>query len=376
MTKTYDCAIVGGGLAGLCLAIQLADAGHSVILFEKSKYPFHKVCGEYISMESYDFLKRIGLSLDQMDLPKIDELKISAPNGNALVQKLDLGGFGISRYTLDARLAELAKQKGVLLLKKTTVTEAYLNEELFTIKTNDYSFKAKMACGAYGKKSVLEKQFAQNQEPKADKSKQYIGVKYHVKLDFLANRIELHNFKDGYCGISKVDGGAYCLCYLTTAQNLNKHENDIKAMEKAVLMKNPFLKAIFERAKSQFEKPLSISNITFEKKTAVSQNILLLGDSAGTIAPLCGNGMSMAMHASFLASGLISQFLNGIITRNELNKSYAKAWNDQFATRITLGRTIQYLFGGEVLTNISIAVCKKAAFLTRFLIGLTHGKPF
>ena len=52
----YDCAIIGGGLAGLCLAIQLAKNGHKIILFEKNQYPFHKVCGEYISMESWEFL--------------------------------------------------------------------------------------------------------------------------------------------------------------------------------------------------------------------------------------------------------------------------------------------------------------------------------
>ena len=43
--NVYDCAIIGGGLAGLCLAIQLAKNGHKIILFEKNQYPFHKVCG-------------------------------------------------------------------------------------------------------------------------------------------------------------------------------------------------------------------------------------------------------------------------------------------------------------------------------------------
>ncbi len=50
--KIYPCAIIGGGLGGLCLAIQLARQGVEVILFEKNSYPQHKVCGEYISMES------------------------------------------------------------------------------------------------------------------------------------------------------------------------------------------------------------------------------------------------------------------------------------------------------------------------------------
>src|SRR5579883_3315286 len=108
MATTFDCAIAGGGLAGLTLAIQLADAGHNVVLFEKEKYPFHRVCGEYVSMESYDFLQRLGVPLHTMELPNISEVMVSSPNGDCLLQRLDLGGFGISRYTLDDMLARLA----------------------------------------------------------------------------------------------------------------------------------------------------------------------------------------------------------------------------------------------------------------------------
>ncbi len=47
-------AIIGGGLAGLSLSIQLAKAGFKVVLFEKEKYPYHKVCGEYLSPSTLD----------------------------------------------------------------------------------------------------------------------------------------------------------------------------------------------------------------------------------------------------------------------------------------------------------------------------------
>jgi flavin-dependent dehydrogenase len=49
----YDCAIIGGGVAGLSLAILLAKDLKKVILFEKESYPYHKVCGEYISNERF-----------------------------------------------------------------------------------------------------------------------------------------------------------------------------------------------------------------------------------------------------------------------------------------------------------------------------------
>jgi len=59
MKTDYDIAIIGGGLAGLSLAILAADASYKVALVEKENYPFHKVCGEYISLESYNFLMRL-----------------------------------------------------------------------------------------------------------------------------------------------------------------------------------------------------------------------------------------------------------------------------------------------------------------------------
>ena len=84
----YDAGIVGGGLAGLALSIQLARQGHRVILFEKEQYPFHKVCGEYISLESWDFLTGLGVDLKSMNVPIITQLQVSAVNGKLLQQKL------------------------------------------------------------------------------------------------------------------------------------------------------------------------------------------------------------------------------------------------------------------------------------------------
>src|SRR2546430_13258524 len=103
--KVYDVSIVGGGLAGLTLAIQLSS--YNVILFEKERYPFHKVCGEYISLESWDFLCSLGLPLEDLDLPIIKKLVVSAPNGKEISSPLDLGGFGISRYKIDSMLYDL-----------------------------------------------------------------------------------------------------------------------------------------------------------------------------------------------------------------------------------------------------------------------------
>jgi flavin-dependent dehydrogenase len=369
----YDVAIIGGGLAGLSLAIQLADAQLKVILFEKENYPFHKVCGEYISMESYPFLERIGVPLSSLHLPMIKHLRVSAPNGKTLMQPLGLGGFGISRFTLDASLADIAMKKGVQLMMGNKVKEVLFNDDAFEIQTSLGDFNAKLVYGAFGKRSVIDQQL---KRPRPDAHKKYIGVKYHVKLEFPEDVIELHNFKNGYCGISKVDGDKYCLCYLSDAQNLKDHQYDIKKMEAHVLMKNSFLKKYFNEATFLYEAPLTISQISFVKKSAVHEHILMLGDAAGNIAPLCGNGMSMAMHASKLASILAQDFHQHKISRLQLEENYAKLWNHHFAQRIKVGALLQHTFGKEILTNLSISLLSKFPKITARLIELTHGKPF
>lgn len=129
--ESYHIAIIGGGLAGLALSIQASKAGYKTVLFEKEQYPFHRVCGEYISLESWDFLERLGLPLSQMKLPIIKTLQVTAPNGKLFETKLPLGGFGISRYTLDYELAKLAKAAGVTVLENTKVNDVYFNDKDF-----------------------------------------------------------------------------------------------------------------------------------------------------------------------------------------------------------------------------------------------------
>src|SRR6202012_3168133 len=141
----YDVIIAGGGLAGLALSIQLGKAGYRVALFEKEIYPYHKVCGEYISLESWNFLQELGLPLSDWNLPVIRTLLLSAPNGLSLEQELPLGGFGISRYKIDAALAALARAAGVGLYEGVRVTDIGFEKQVPIVSTSAGSFEARIA---------------------------------------------------------------------------------------------------------------------------------------------------------------------------------------------------------------------------------------
>jgi menaquinone-9 beta-reductase len=382
----FDCAIIGGGLGGLSLSILLAKEGKKVVLFEKESYPFHKVCGEYISMESWDFLHRLGLQLADYQVPIIKKLRISACNGVCIEQELKMGGFGISRYTLDSELVKIAKNLGVQVLENHKVETVTYQDKHSQLKVGTQNFEAKVVCGSYGKKSNVDVQLKRSftlNPPAADKH--YIGVKYHVVADLPTDLIELHNFADGYCGISKVDDLAndrqqgkarYCLCYLTTAKNLRLNQNKVALMEENILMKNPFLHRYLADFERLYDKPLVISQINFEPKKIVEDHILMLGDSAGLITPLCGNGMSLAMHAAHLLAPLLVDFLENKLARPNLEETYSKTWQKHFANRLLAGRMLQKLFGNPQMTNLSVGTLRHFPVLVQKLIGLTHGTGF
>jgi len=377
----YDAAIVGGGLAGLAAAIRLRAEGHSVLLLEKESYPYHKVCGEYISLESWSFLESLGVPLKEMNLPIIDTLLLTAPDGNTFTTRLPLGGFGISRYRLDALLAESARKAGVHVLEEAKV-ESIRSDQEFHIDfrsraTTTTSVQARICCAAYGKRSNLDvswkRKFLQTQDRRLDN---YIGIKYHVRTSWPENLIGLHNFEDGYCGISKIEGDEYCLCYMTRAASLKRNGNSIPALEKNVLHRNPALKNIFESSDIISGFPITISQINFSPKTRVEDHVLMLGDAAGMITPLCGNGMSIALHTGKIAAGLCGRFLRGQITQAELERQYDGDWQRRFAGRLRTGRWLQRFFGSSRLSNLFVNTFRRLPFLARPLVKMTHGEPF
>ena len=375
--KLYDVAIVGGGLAGLALSIQSARAGYKTIVFEKEKYPFHKVCGEYISFESWNFLEDLGVPLSQMNLPLIRRLLVTAPNGKELEQDLPLGGFGLSRYTLDAMLADIAKRNGVEVLERMKVEDIKFENDIFNIQGSMRNIQCKVAVGSFGKRSNLDVKWKRRfLLQKQNKLNNYIAVKYHIKINWPDDLIALHNFKNGYCGISQIEEQKFCLCYLTTAKNLEQSGNSISQMEKQILFENPHLKKIFSEAETLYESPVTISQISFSIKNQVANHVLMTGDAAGMITPLCGNGMSMALHGSKIAFDQIDLFLQKKIPRWQLEQDYTNNWQKQFGKRLRAGRMIQRFFGDPILSNLLISTLKPFPRLTNKLISQTHGQPF
>ncbi len=365
-----EVAVLGGGLAGLSAGIMMQRLGYHVVLVEKKVYPFHKVCGEYLSLESEMLLEWLGFSLEKQFIPRLNQIKISEPQGKYYTGKLPLGGLGISRFLLDSELKKIFENEGGQVLDGTKVTDVKSMPDSFEIQTDHSQFsniQVKVAFGAFGR----NKPRIFNAETKPQKG--FIGVKRHVKADIPLNQIELHHFPGGYCGISAVENGAYCFCYLLDERISKDQKGNLEVIEQKYLFQNPYLKRYLTEFEPITER-VSTSGVMFENRPLSENGLLYLGDSAGMIPPLAGNGMSMALHSSVLAVENALPFLQGKITKEEMAKFYEGSWKSNFYTRLQMAKRLQKIMENARFTRFTIQAFQFLPGLFSLSARLTHGK--
>jgi flavin-dependent dehydrogenase len=372
MQKEKAVLVAGGGLAGLISSILLARKGIEVTILEKKSYPFHRVCGEYISNEVVPFLKSNNLFPSAFHPTAISRFQLTAVNGKSAILPLDLGGFGISRFSFDHFLFQEAQKSGVAIIQNEEVLSIDFRDNQFAVSVADRLLAADVVLCAFGKRSRLDvewkRRFTTRRSP-------YVGVKHHLKTNHPADLIALHNFEGGYCGISNVEDGKSNLCYLVHRDKV-REAGSIANLEEKVLKKNPWLKSIFNDSEFIFDKPETINEITFETKEPVFNHMLMVGDAAGMITPLCGNGMAMAIRSGKMVADLTVEFCQNKMKRSDLEKQYAFQWNKTFSNQLWFGRQVQRLFGNEVASNLAIQLAVKTKWIAQTIIRNTHGTPF
>jgi flavin-dependent dehydrogenase len=350
----------------------LSKIGLKVILIEKNEYPKHKVCGEYVSNEVRSYLKWLSLDISELNPTRITKLEFSTADGKAIKCNLPLGGFGVSRYSLDAFLLRRAVENGCEIIQDN-VDNIVFADQIFTVSTsNNRIINCEIVIGAFGKRSnidqKLKREFVQ-------KKSHWLAVKAHYSGEFPDDLVGLHNFEGGYCGVSKVENKIINICYLASYESFKRYKS-IEEYQNQVVTQNPQLKLIFNNSKMLFDTSLTISQVSFDKKTTVENHILMIGDTAGLIHPLCGNGMAMAIHSAKIVSELIGDFYSDKIkSREELEKKYMAVWNANFRKRLRIGRILAFLLQKQKLSGVLMEIMIKFPFLITIIIKQTHGKP-
>ncbi|AVR46372.1 FAD-dependent oxidoreductase [Christiangramia fulva] len=365
--------IVGGGLAGLTAAIHLSRHQLKVLLIEKNEFPHHKVCGEYLSAEVKLYLEKLGLDIFSLGPKEISRLEFSTTEGKKIDAQLDLGGIGISRYTLDNYFFQKARELGCEILHESVENIEYKNETFSVSLNNGLILKADFVLGAFGKRSLLDRKLDRRFQQKASN---WLAVKAHYKnKSFPDDLVALHNFNGGYCGLSKIENGEVNACYLATFESFKKYR-DTADFQKNVLMKNRYLKEFFSNSEMSFQKELTIAQINFHSKEQIKDHVIMLGDAAGLIHPLCGNGMAMAIHSAKIASEVLLEFFKRKdIKRASVEKNYEERWKEQFNGRMFAGRLLQKILMNHSATYFSQQIIDLFPGIMPAIVKQTHGNP-
>lgn len=371
-SPAYDVIIIGGGLAGCSAALQLARRGLEVLLLEKQAYPSHKLCGEFLSVEVQDLFDRLGVREQVLaaGAHPMTQVSITTHAGNHFESTLPGTALGLSRHALDHLLARAARDAGATVRDGVWVRriEGTLSDG-FTVASAKERWTGRFVLGALGKRSVLDRVL---ERPFLDLRSPFVAFKAHFEGPDLGQVIELHSFPGGYCGLSHVEDGRINGCWIAHEDTL-KVSGSPDAMIDQTLRQNAALARRFDAMTRVSDSFLAVSQVLFHPKGAWAGNVCMVGDTAGMIAPMCGDGMAMALRSAEMAVPLVASYLDGKVPAATLKQQHEAAWRKEFGTRMRLGRWLHHAYCRPALARVGVEACRRVPPLGRWLIRKTRG---
>jgi flavin-dependent dehydrogenase len=368
--------VVGGGPAGACAAATLRHSGRSVLLLEAEPGPAHKLCGEFLSPEAKGPLQRLGV-LDRLwrrGAVPISSVRLTGQRGDVR-GALPEPALGVSRYTLDELLLSAAREAGAHVRPGTEVSAIEGQPGGFSVRyTRDgqrHEACAALVVGAFGKRSRLGRALQDDEAPPIPGGG-YVAFKAHYSGLDLGDTIELHAFPGGYCGMSMVEDGLLNLCLLVRTSALRAAGRSLDGLRRDLMSQNPVLR---ERLSTLVPAPgrvLAVSQISLRQRPLFSRGVMRIGDAAVLIAPLCGDGMAMALRGAELAAPLIQDYLSGALSPSALQRAYQRAFAAEFRERLLFGRALQAMLLRPRLTDLGLWLADRVPGLLPSLIRRTR----
>jgi 2-polyprenyl-6-methoxyphenol hydroxylase-like FAD-dependent oxidoreductase len=295
--------IIGGGLAGLALGLGLRRAGVPVTVHEASNYPRHRVCGEFITGLSTSTLEALGIEPLLSDALRHHEVAWSVGGQPPHVQRLPSPALGISRFLLDARLAEAFINAGGQLVTQSRQTDH---------------------------RNAGGRVFAIGRRPARDP--QWIGLKVHVAGLPLVRDLEMHLGGHCYVGLARVEDGAVNVCGLFRRRGLRAAGPDLLLG----YLRAAGLETLATRIAHAEVQPGSfcaVAALGFDRYVRVDHRICL-GDAGAMIPPFTGNGMAMALQSAEIAMPGLLAYVRGQIDWPAACRVTAMALRRQFRVRL------------------------------------------
>ena len=339
MTTRFDAAVIGAGPAGSSAAAILAQAGRRVLLLEKDRFPRPKVCGEFLSGDAMASLDRLGVRerVEGAGPERIVRGSIHPPRGRGIDFELPLSALGISRYFLDDLLARRAAEAGAQVRFGARVSfvrpEEFAGFRIRVVEGGEESdVEAGVVIGAWGRWDALDRRLERGFLARRRRffawSRDYAG-----DTEVLAGQVRLYLFDGGYCGLTRIEGGAANLAGVVSEKTFRRQGSRWDSICRHARATNRFLDADLSRLEPGPIGFLGTGPVYFTAKPPVEDGMLMAGDAAGFLDPFSGVGQASALLSGILAGEIVEQVLSGRARREDLSRLYETEWRRRFAPR-------------------------------------------
>lgn len=338
--------IVGAGPAGASLAIRLAKRGCRVALVDRARFPRPKLCGEFLSPDVGDQIVALGLAeeLRRLRAAPIDRVSLIIPGGPMLTRPLPAPGLGLSRDRLDHALVEAARSRGVEVHEGCRVTAVGPGPE---VELHDdhgrHRSRATVIVDATGARRALAPRSTRRPPPR-DRGR-WVGLKRNARdagdTDDRGGVVRMIALDRGYLGIAPIEDGGRSLCLLVDGALLHALGGG-EALLAHWTRRHPGLEAELAGLVPVQDRFRGIAGVQLGPRPHQGP-AFAIGDAAGMIAPVAGNGVAMALRSASMAVDPILDVVSGRSDLAAARARYRRAWRRAFRPRLEAGRLAQAL---------------------------------
>jgi flavin-dependent dehydrogenase len=335
-----------------------------VALLDACHFPREKLCGEFLSAECWHVLRKLGLedALQSSDYEPIRRIRLTTPRGSeidtAICEPDQLPGLGLSRATLDAMLVRHAAKEGVDVYEGMRAGSPIVRDgrvagvEMRHASEGQFEVHATAVVAANGRHSGLVQRTGVTRARGGWRPRLF-GMKRHLLAEqdgasHSAGTVELHLLPGGYGGTCRIEGSLTNICALVPERVLRQNGGRLERVAERYLAQSPELRRHLDRGTPVGEWK-TVSRVQIEISTPRIPGILYAGDCQGTVDPLGGQGMTMALLCGETLVPFLKEGLRRGIVDFSLQRAYERAWRKRFKRRIALCRAFHH-----VLVNPSL----------------------